>query len=121
MGDILWNQIKIETGKWNEMHFKDRMYYIYIPKSVEKMKIEGEINIGDGKITMPLVINFHGFTGTPERDFSKFDSLSEIYKFIAVLPVGLERSWNAIYCCVCYAVVCVSPHIYLHVFMFLCM
>ena len=47
--------------------------------------------------SMPLVIDLHGYTNSPERqrDMSGFESLAASHGFIVAWPYGIGKSWNA--------------------------
>jgi len=56
-----------------------------------------ESHVPPGLVEAPLVIDMHGWLGTPEgqRENSKLDALADTEGFVAVWPHGLGRSWNA--------------------------
>ena len=63
------------------VHHLERSYNIYVPKRYK---------YGD---KTPLLFHFHGQTGNASNA-SDYNTLSEIYNFIAVYPQGLSESGN---------------------------
>lgn len=55
----------------------------------------------DPTTATPLVLNFHGFTGSPEGQvaFSLMNPVADAENFLLVYPAGLYNSWNAGLCC----------------------
>jgi polyhydroxybutyrate depolymerase len=66
-----------------------RAYRIHVPPSY------------DGTEALPLVLNFHGYTQTPEQQMAatRMNAEADDEGFIAVHPEGQGRSWNAGACC----------------------
>ncbi|MBD3322870.1 MAG: hypothetical protein GF350_17355, partial [Chitinivibrionales bacterium] len=63
----------------------DRRFVIHTPPSY------------DGTIRVPLVLDFHGYGGSPisQKGLSGFLGKSDEEGFIVVWPEGYESSWNA--------------------------
>ena len=70
---------------------RDRLYRLYVPKSVNPEK------------RLPLVVVLHGAFGSAAKISKKsgFSALAERHGFIAAFPQGtsLARTWNSGHCC----------------------
>jgi polyhydroxybutyrate depolymerase len=68
---------------------RTRRYDVIVPESI------------DASAAAPLVLNFHGYTGTPalQRSLSVIDPVAEAHGFVVVLPAGIDNSWNGGGCC----------------------
>ena len=71
----------------------ERCWDVYIPQGINPNNC---LNV-----SCPIVIDIHGFGGTPEmqKAVSGFDDLADEYGFLVVYPRGYENSWNSGWCC----------------------
>ncbi|MFA5976484.1 MAG: PHB depolymerase family esterase [Elusimicrobiota bacterium] len=66
-----------------------RRYLIHLPRGY------------DGKTPLPVVLLFHGISGTPEiaRRQTRMSEVADKRHFMVVYPEGIGGSWNAGKCC----------------------
>jgi hypothetical protein len=74
-----------------------RTYYVYVPCSATSMVTNSSplpLEVG----YLPLVYALHGYTGDASS-MKKWENIAQKFNFILVRPEGVNRSWNARYCC----------------------
>jgi len=67
----------------------ERSYRLHVPTGYDHSR------------PVPLVLNFHGLTGTPDLQAlsSAMDADSDSEGFVVAYPAGVQNSWNAGTCC----------------------
>lgn len=77
-----------------DSNYCERSFQLYIPTQLcDETSSSGFI-----KDTVPLVFAFHCYGCTLDRMLF-FTTVAETFGFVLVVPEGLQRSWNAKYCC----------------------
>mmetsp|Transcript_6535 Transcript_6535/g.9361 ORF Transcript_6535/g.9361 Transcript_6535/m.9361 type:complete len:414 (+) Transcript_6535:266-1507(+) len=87
------HQLKMEGCSDENPHDCERTYSLYIPSSICHNNTEQP----QGGV-IPLVFAIHCF-GCPPTAMQHWQKVGEEFNFAVVIPTGIQRSWNAKYCC----------------------
>jgi polyhydroxybutyrate depolymerase len=77
------------TGLQLEVDGRTRSYDLFVPETVDLWE------------PTPLVLNFHGYLGSPPNQaaFSQFDAVATERGLVVAYPAGVGSSWNGGQCC----------------------
>ena len=77
-----------------------RKYSLYVPSSM-CVGVNGNNSLSKSELgdeSLPLVFALHGFGGSI-KTMMHWETVAEEFSFVLVIPQGIEKSWNAGYCC----------------------